>query len=211
MNLDDFMEAWRSQDATALHGVDQTLLHQALRQEQAKLQTQRRGERRFIYIMSALIVAAMGLFLGMMIYPDDDVVLTVWDYAIPVVGAAAALVLGSVMYMNHRAQAASDRGFGDSFRDQLRLRIAQLDDQGTRERRLVLVMVAATLICGMAICLAARRINGVAYNDDWPVVLGLIFLVAFVSGHRRRRRSVEQDILPRKRRLEALLQELDAP
>jgi hypothetical protein len=42
-------------------------------------------------------------------------------------------------------------------------------------------------------------------------VLGLLFLVAFVSGHRRRRRSVEQDILPRKRRLEALLKELDAP
>jgi peptidoglycan/LPS O-acetylase OafA/YrhL len=209
MNLDDVMDAWRSQDATALHGVDQTLLHAALRQEQAKLQKQRRIDRWFIYVMSVLIVAAMGLFLGMMIYPGDDVVLTVWDYLIPLVGATAALVLGSVMYVNRRAQAASERGFGDSFRDQLRRRIAQLDDQATRERRLVLVMVTATLICGMAIYLAARRVNGVAYSDDWPVVLGLMFLVAVVSGHRRRRRSVEQDILPRQRRLEALLKELD--
>ena len=62
MNLDDLMEVWRSQDATALHGVDKTLLHLALRKEQAKLQKQRRIERWFIYAMSALLVAAMGYF-----------------------------------------------------------------------------------------------------------------------------------------------------
>lgn len=211
MNLDDLMEVWRSQDATALHGVDKTLLHLALRQEQAKLQKQRRIERWFIYVMSALLVAAMGLFLGIMIYPQDDDVLIVWDYAVPVVGAAAALVMAGAMYAIRRTQAAREQDFGESLRDQLRRRIAQLDDQATRELRLTLVGAVAAAICGMAIYVASRRINDVAYNEDWPILLGLIFLCAFSLGHRRRRRSVQRDILPRKRRLEALLKELDAP
>jgi amino acid transporter len=210
MNLDDLMEVWWSQDATALHGVDKTLLHLALRREQATLQKQRRIERWFIYVISALLVAAMGLFLAMMI-SQGEVVRTVWEFAIPVAGAAAALVMWGAMYLTWRGQVARDQGFGDSLRDQLRRRISQVDDQVTREQLLGRVIVVAALICGMAIFLAGRGINSVAYSEDWPVVLGLILLVAFVSGHRRRRRWVEQDILPRKRRLEALLKELDAP
>ena len=45
-----------------------------------------------IYFWSAVIVAGMALLLAVMIYPDDDDVLTGWDYAIPVVGAAAAVL-----------------------------------------------------------------------------------------------------------------------
>ena len=210
MNLDDLMEVWRSQDATALHGVDQTLLHLALRQEQAKLQKQRRIERWFIYVTSALLVVAMGLFLGITVYPQDDDVRIVWDYAVPVVGAAAALVMAGAMSAIRRTQAAREQDFGESLRDQLRRRIAQLDDQATRELRLTLVGAVAAAICGMALYVASRRINDVAYHDDWPILLGLIFLCAFSLGHRRRRRSAQRDILPRKRRLEALLKELEA-
>ena len=110
---------------------------------------------------------------------------------------------------SRRAQAAREQDFGESLRDQLRRRIAQLDDQATRELRLTLVGAVAAAICGMAIYVASRRINDVAYNEDWPILLGLVFLCAFSLGHRRRRRSVQRDILPRKRRLEALLKEFD--
>ena len=68
MNLDDLMAVWRSQDAAPLHGVNQTLLQLALRQDEAKLQKERRRERWIIYVFSAGIVAAMALFLAMMIY-----------------------------------------------------------------------------------------------------------------------------------------------
>ena len=44
MNLDDLMEVWRSQDASPLHGVNETLLRLALRQDEAKLRAQRRTE-----------------------------------------------------------------------------------------------------------------------------------------------------------------------
>ena len=210
MNLDDLMAAWQSQNATALHGVDQTLLDQALRHEQAKLQKQRRIERWFIYITSAFFVGAMGLFLAIMISAQDGARI-VWDYAFPIVGAAAALVMAGATYAIRRTQVAREQDFGESLRDQLRRRIAQLDDQATRELRLTLVGAVAAAICGTAIYVASRRINDVAYNDDWPILLGLIFLCAFSLGHRWRRRSVQRGILPRKRRLEALLKELDAP
>ena len=211
MNLDELMAAWQSQNTTALHDVDKAILDQALRQEQAKLQKQRRIERWFIYLTSAFFVAAMGLFLAIMISAQDDGAQIVWDYAFPIVGAAAALVMAGSMYAIGRTQTEREKDFGESLRDQLLRRIAQLDNQATRELGLTLVGAVAAAICGLAIYVAARRINGVAYTDDWPVVLGVIFLGAFSLGHRRRRRSVQQDILPRKRQLEALLKELEAP
>lgn len=207
MNLDDLMDVWRAQDTSPL--VDKTLLHLALRQDQAKLQKMRYFERGVIYVLSALLLGAAGLFLGVMTHPQDGDVRVVWDYVIPVVGAAAALVMAGGMYAIHRLQTARDKGFGESLRDQLRQRIAQLDDAATKERRLTRITVAATLICGIAIYVAARRVNDVAYTDDWPVALILIFLAAILVGIRRRRRAVQQDILPRKARLEALLTELD--
>jgi LPXTG-motif cell wall-anchored protein len=146
-----------------------------------------------------------------MMYPQDDDVRIVWDYAVPVVGAAAALVMAGSMYAIRRTQVAREHGFGESLRDQLHRRIAQLDEQATREFRLTLVGAVAAAICGMAFYVAARRINDMAYSENWPMLFGLIFLGAFSLGHRRRRRSVQQVILPRKRRLEALLEELDAP
>ena len=34
MNLDELMAVWKSQDAAPLHGVNQTLLHLTLRQDE---------------------------------------------------------------------------------------------------------------------------------------------------------------------------------
>ena len=76
MNLNDLMEVWRSQEASPLHGVNETLLRLALRQDEAKLQARRRRERWMTYFWSAGIVAGMAFFLAIMIYPyDDDVLL----------------------------------------------------------------------------------------------------------------------------------------
>ena len=67
MNLDDLMAVWRSQDASPLHGVNETLLRLALRQDEAKLQKERRIERWIIYVMSAVLVAVMAVFLSIML------------------------------------------------------------------------------------------------------------------------------------------------
>jgi hypothetical protein len=130
MNLDDLMAVWRSQDAAPLHGCDKTLLHRALRQDDAKLQKERRMERGITYVAGGGLVAAMAVFLFIMIVDNDP--RSDWDFAIPIVGAAAALFWGCAMYVSHRAQTLRERRFGESLRDQLGRHIAQLDYQATR-------------------------------------------------------------------------------
>jgi hypothetical protein len=209
MNLDDLMVVWRSQDAAPLHGVDKTLLHLALRQDEAKLQKQRRRERWIIYVFSTGAVAGMALFLAIMIYHDRA---TGWDFALPIIGGAAALLSVRAMYLNHRAQSRREQVFGESLRDQLNRRITQLDDQATRARRTsVLVTVLMGGVCPTALLLVSWRINQKAVSDDGFMLVTLIFVCVWsvVSSVRELRRQVHRDLLPRKRRLEELLKELD--
>lgn len=213
MNLGDLIEVWRSQDACPLYGVDKTLLLLALRQEQVKLQAQRRRERWITYVASAFLIGSMAFFLFIMIYDNDP--RTDWDFAIPIVGAAAALLWGGAMYVSHRAQALRERSFGESLREQLNRHIAQLDYQATRVVRLASVLVTALppLVCATAIILAGWRVNNEPFRTEWFWIVGAIIVCAIgsVAGVWEQRRRIERDLLPRKRRLETLLKELDAP
>ena len=212
MNLDDLMAVWRSQDAAPLHDVNKTLLQLALRQEEAKLQKERRKERWIIYVFSAGLVAVMTVFLGMLISSRERNVMTGWDLVIGIGGAAAALLAGGAMYVGHRAQARREQRYGESLRDQLHRRIAQIDDRATRART-ALVTVLLWGIGGIAIILLGYRINQKPISDDGYIVVGTIVMCVVLpvaAGLWELRRSVQRDILPRKHRLEALLRELDA-
>lgn len=215
MTLDDLMAVWRSQDAAPLHGVNETLLRLAMRQDEAKLLARRRRERWMTYFWSAAIVAGMALFLAIMIYPDDDV-LTGWDYAIPIVGAAAALLWARAIHVSHRAQAVREQRFGESLRDQINRQLAQLDYGATRVRLANLLGYALLpIVCAMAIILASWRINDRPFSDPglWDPIIFMIFwiVITVAASFWWQRRSVRRDLLPRKSRLEALLKELDAP
>jgi hypothetical protein len=212
MNLDDLMAVWRSQDAAPLHDVDKTLLHLALRQEQAKLQKERRVERWTTYVASAGLVAAMAVFLGMMVLTRDRKVMTGWDFAIGIGGAAAALLAAGAMYVGHRAQARREQRFGESLRDQLNRRIAQFDDRATMARA-TLVSVLLGGGGGIAILLLGYRVNDKPFSDDGymlfsTIVMCVLFPVAAGVWSIRRQ---ARDVLPHKQRLQALLKELDAP
>jgi hypothetical protein len=209
MNLDDLMAVWRTQDAAPLHDMNKTLLHLALRQEEAKLQKERRRERGIIYVSSAGVVAAMAVFLGMMILTRERNVMTGWDYVTPMVGAAAALLAGGAMYVGHLAQARREQRFGESLRDQLNRRIAQLDDAATRARA-TLVTVLLGGIGGIAIVLLGYRVNQKSITDDGYMLVWLILMLVYLvaAGVWQIRRKA-REVLPHKRRLEALLKELD--
>jgi hypothetical protein len=217
MNLDELMTVWRSQDAAPLHDVNKTLLHLALRQDEAKLQKQRRRDRWILYIFSAGVVVGMAIFLNMMIYfrgHRPEKVVTGWDLVLPIVGAIVALISVRAMYVNHRAQSRREQSFGESLRDQLRRSIAQLDHEVTNARRTsVLVIVLMGGIAPAAILLLGWRVNDKSISDDGYMLVTLIILCVWTvaSGVWQLRRSVQKDILPRKRRLGALLKELDAP
>jgi hypothetical protein len=212
MTLDDLMAVWRTQDAAPLHGVDKTLLHLALRQEAAALQKTRRRDRWITYVASAGLVAAMAFFLGMITLNRERNDMTGWDVAVGVVGAAAALIAGGAMYVGHRTESRREQRFGESLRDQLDRRIAQLDDRATVGRA-TLVSVLLGGVGGIAILLLGYRINGKPFSDDGYMLFGTMLacvvvpVAAGVSAIRRQAR----DVLPLKRRLEALMKELDAP
>jgi membrane protein implicated in regulation of membrane protease activity len=216
MTLDDLMVVWRSQDASPFHGVNETLLRVALRQDEAKLQKQRRLMKWLVYLYSVVLIAGMAAFvvmmLGMIFFNDDDVIIA-WDLAIPIVGAAAALFMGVHLYLTRRAQAQREQRFGDSLRDQLGRRIAQLDDELTRGTRQVSVFFIAMWLSGLAIRIAGTRVNLEISEpfDVWPAIvrMTLTFAVCWVISLWAVRRSVRRDLLPRKRRLEMLLKEFD--
>ena len=172
MNFDELMAVWRTQDAAPLHGLNETLLRLALRQNEAKRQKWRRIERWIIYVLSAGVVAGLALFLANMIlltiYRDDMNGLTGWDLVLPVVGAAAALICARAVYVGHRAQARREQRFGESLRDQLCRSIAQLDYQATTlHRTLLLVLVLLTGICPIALLLALFAAQREALQRRW--------------------------------------------
>jgi uncharacterized integral membrane protein len=211
--LDELMTVWRSQDAAPLHDVNKTLLHLALRQDDARLQAQRRRDAWIMYIASVLLTALMAVFAVMMVYNDDDVIVS-WDYAIPIAGAAAATVMGVALYVSRRRQMRREGRFGESLRDQLCRRIAQLDYEATSGSRLANLLLAAIFVGTTAILLAGMRVNSEpdAPFDGWPAIVGMILVsaVCSVGGVWVQRHLVNRDLLPRKHRLEALLKELDA-
>ena len=213
MNLDDLMAVWRSQDAAPLHGVNKTLLHLALRQDEAKLQKERRIERWIIYVASAGLVAAMAVFLGMMILTRDRKVMTGWDFAIGIGGAAAALLAGGAMYVGHRAQARREQRFGESLRDQLNRRIAQLDDRATiaRGRRWSLCCWGGSVRWPSSSSAIGSTRSPSAMMGTCSFSMILMCVVWPVAAGVWEIRRQARDVLPRKRRLEALLKELDAP
>ncbi|MGC4072223.1 MAG: hypothetical protein QM760_06855 [Nibricoccus sp.] len=217
MNLDELTTVWKSQDAAPLHDMNKTLLHLALRQDEAKLQKQRRLGRWMIYVFCGAAVVGMGLFLSVISYhllhrPDGNG-LTVWDLALPIVGAAAAVISVRALYANQRTQSLREQHFGESLRDQLDRSIARLDnDESTARRTSVLVLALAGGICPAAILLLIWRINQKSISEDGYMLVTLLLLCAWAvwSGLGNLRRAVQEDTLPRKRRLEALLKELDS-
>lgn len=72
MTPDDLTKVWRSQDFSPLYGVDKSLLQQMLRQEQAKLEKQRRRARWFMYVVNAVLLIMAALFFAILIDPTSQ-------------------------------------------------------------------------------------------------------------------------------------------
>jgi hypothetical protein len=206
------MAVWKSQDAAPLHDVNKTLLHQALRQDEAKQQKWRRKERWIIYAFSGGFVAGTALCLIKPIYRYATEGVTRWDFVFPMIGAVAALLMGGAMYVRHRAQALREQRFGGSLRDQLNRSIAQLDYQATTlHRTLMLVIVLLAGICPISLLLALSRLNEKSISDDGYMIVWLIPMCVFgvATGIWSLRQQTRDVVLPRKRRLGELLKELD--
>ena len=213
MSLDELMTVWQSQDTAPLYSVREALLLQALWQEEAKVQSQRRMEGLVIYVFTPLTIAGLAFLFLIMVYDDDP--RTIWDFVIPIVGAAAFLLWACLLFQSRRAQVLRERRFGASLRDQVGRHLAQLDYQATRAVRLAKVLRdnLAPSVAGIAVMLAGWRINNEPFSTQWHWIVGGILFTGVITVGTvwLQRRRVKQELLPRKHRLEALLKELDAP
>jgi len=218
MNLEDLTEVWRSQDATPLHGVNETLLRLALRQDEAKLQAKWRRLRLSNYFGMALTVGIMVFFLLIMTTPQlDDA--SGWDYAVAVVGLAAALAVWRTLYVGYREQARREQRFGESLRDQVNRQIAMIDPfminpwatRAARAKNAPLFLLSLVLVAAIGF-MSARVNEHKPYEEAWRSAIGTI-LIGLIGGWvagwwlRRWNRRIGA---PRKRRLEALLKEFDS-
>lgn len=219
MKLDDLMAVWRSQDVAPLHGFNETLLRLALRQEEAKQRTQRRWESGISNGTGAFLAVALVVCVGVMIYRAGVAGLAGWDVAIPIVGAATILLWPGLLRRSHRAQALREQRFGESLREQLGRQIAQLDYQARRIASPAhhLGMNLPALGWTLAFFFTIVRINGKPFSAAWTDarlwgVFGgsFVFCILLVAlSIALQRRWVRRDLMPRKRRLEMLLQELE--
>jgi hypothetical protein len=219
MNMNDLMEVWRSQDAAPLHGVNETLLRLALRNDEAKLQAQQRCEQRVAYGMAAFFVAVMAVMVGFMIHRRDGGMLTPWDIGIPILGAAAALFWPGFLRRSHRTQALREQKFGESLREQLERHLTRLDYHARRFASPMhhLFTNLPAIVWSVAFFFAMVRLNQKPGSEVWTdpriwAVFGgslvLAFVAVVVSIHRQRR-WIEEELTPHKRRLETLLREIE--
>jgi len=211
MNLDDVLKSWRSQDQAPLYEVDSERLRQALRQELAAMQRGLVREARVTYGVSALMLAGMAFLFLTMAYDDDP--RTWWDFVIVILGAAAFVLWAGTLYVSRKTLALRRRHFGGSLRDEIGLNITLLDYIGRTWRPGGILLGGEALpvsVGAVALILAAWRVNNEPFS--WWVQGGgiLVAVGSSVWSHWVARRKAERETLPRKRRLEALLEELDA-
>ena len=211
MSLDDLLVAWQSQDDTPLYGVNRDVLRLTLRLQEDKRRRALRLQAAAVYIGSAGMFAFLALaFLGMF-YDDDP--RTWWDFVIALLGAAAALFWGGHLYLTRKKLALRERGFGASLRDDVGRHLALIDYElsllwqpaGIGLTNLAVgALATATILVGW-------RINNEPF-EFWMPGLPLLAVLASVAWSAwAERRKAERNVVPRKRRLEALLQELDGP
>jgi hypothetical protein len=209
MNLDDLLGAWRTQDDAPLYSVDTDRLHQVLRQEVAGLRRKLFYETLVTYGTSVLMFGFMAFMVLIMAYDDDP--RTWWDFVIGILGAAVFVFWGVHVYVSRRTLALHQRHLGASLRDEIERQIALLDYQIGQTWRPggVLLAMLPVLVGAIAIILAAWRVNNEPF-DWWLHGASILFVVfSVIIGAWSERRKAERATLPRKRRLEALLRQLD--
>jgi MFS family permease len=211
MKLDDVLDSWRSQDEAPLYDVNSERLQQALRQDLAAGQRGIRMEAWAIYGISALMFAGLAVILVMMVFDDDP--RTGWDFVIVILGAAAALLWAGCLYLNRGMRARREPRFDASLRNDIERQLALLDYQLSRVWRLSSVLlIAVPLFFGtLALWLAIGRINNLPTDVSQAIWSFLPMAAILVCGFWIARGMAERETLPRKRRLEALLKDLDAP
>jgi hypothetical protein len=199
MNLDEVLDAWRSQDQAPLYGVDEGRLQQSAPRGGGK---RRRGlviEARITYGFAALVFAGLASVFVLMLFDDDP--RTWWDFLIVTLGVAAAVFAAANLYIGRTRLALRERHFGASLHHELGRHVALLDYELSRTWRVSAITrtMLPFYLCTLALYLSIWRINNEPFKwgtDGFPLLVmgGAMWYGAWIARH------AAQDVLPRKRR-----------
>lgn len=206
MTFEQMVDTWHSQEEAPLYGINRDLLQLVLRHEEADLRRSLRREHWTIYAASVPLFAFAALCVWAFIYYDGPL----WGLA-TAAGATALLMAGAgALSLSRRHQALRERSFGNSLRDEIGRNLSLVDYELSRKGR-----TERTLAAGAPIILAAVLLNwlaaGINDNTEWWFVATITFVmvVAWVSKARRQSRTANAELLPRRQRLNELLELLD--
>jgi hypothetical protein len=213
MTFDEMLDTWRTQDKAPLYGLNQDLLQLVLRHEQSGL---RRGMRVSAWVLSLVYVGfslGMVLFFAMIFserhYGDEP--RPFWGYILAAAGIALGLGAGIALWISRRRQALRERSFGNTLRGELQRHLSLIDYALSRQGRArhAFLIIAPLGVLAVTFTLLSAVVDGRPINLMRMIRMGIGILAVYgllaIWGSSRARNA----LLPRQRRLKALLEELD--
>lgn len=208
MDFDQMIDAWRAQDETPLYGVNQDLLRLVLRHEQAETRRALRRDQWTTYVVGIVMSAAAGACLWAFLWYRGPSPLMVVAAA---AGTLAVLLWIGALWLSRRRQAMRERDFGNTLQDEVRRNLSLLDYQLSQVGRWSNLMLWSAPIVASAslISWAILAFNG--EGDSWLNVGMAVFLIVSVAWTTYdSSRRTREELLPRRQRLSALLETLEA-
>jgi len=207
MNLDQMMDAWRTQDERPLYGVNRDLLQLVLRHERADVRRSMRKAQWVTYVTGAALALFAGFWLWVLSFKDEPAVYTVLGAVC--VGTFALWVIA--LWVSRRRQFLRERSFGDTLQDEIRRNLSLVEYQLSFGGR-----ISSALLWSAPPLAGSMMLNGLiaginhkspsAFDAGLPlVVVGSIVLIAW-AGSSAARKKLE----PRRERLRELLESLNA-
>jgi hypothetical protein len=208
MDFDQMLESWRVQDEKPLYGVNGDLLRLVLQGERDKI----RRTMRFGQGMAYIVGPGMALFAAFWLWVALLQRVPTLQIVAAGVGAAMFALWVGAFWVSHRRQAQRERGFGNSLKDEVARNLSLVDYQiATGRWRASVLWSAPVMIGALLVYWLSFQINTDTGFTVWDHVWMLFAIVSSLvitvwAGDREVRRKLE----PRRERLRALLDSLDA-
>lgn len=209
MNLDQMLEAWRTQDAAPPYSVNSEALRRMLQAEAAAVRRVRRRDMWIVCIAGIGLAVFAGLWLSLLIYQDKP--------ALYIVAAAIGFCLVvpwiSAYCVSRWRQTRQERNFGNTLQEELKRALSRLDIEISRFTpwtRAMLwiapVMVGSTLI---AWAVSGSQGDGTdALFGGWWIYPAIAFWTLYLV--RIASRFAKEKLEPRRQRLRELLAALES-
>lgn len=204
MILDDLKVVWDSQRHETLYAVNEKGFHAVLRRDTARFAGKMRWQRRLTYVASLLVVGPISLLLAAH-FSGLASLKSGWDVLALFIAAAAWLHFGSRVFVGRKRQEGREQHFSSSLRDELDRDIAQVTYQVDGRKRIMLSFVPPH-VGSLLLIWVTFRLADFPWWTIAPFIVAL--LVNFVFESRSQQRLVDDELIPRKRDLEALRDKL---